>query len=272
MANAAPVTGNFDIGRVFSRTFSLIGGHWQVLVPIAIGVAVISALMSGWLMTSMIAAIEPGTNGGPGAEARALGIFTSPAYWGTIIVSFLLNSFSVSAMLSALLNRSDGGIAGAMGAGLQVMLPMLGLTILWALGFGLGWVLLVVPGLILLTMWSVSAPALVAERTGVIAAFGRSRALTKGFRWSIFATLVLFGVVYFILVFMVGGGSGVALGMAAQTGSMPDATSVITQTVISGGLGTLFTIIMNAFLAALYLEVLNAKEGEGSDQLADVFS
>jgi hypothetical protein len=52
-------------------------------------------------------------------------------------------------------------------------------------------VLLIVPGLILLTFWSVVAPVTVIERPGVFAAFGRSRELVRGSGWPVFATVVL---------------------------------------------------------------------------------
>lgn len=57
-----------------------------------------------------------------------------------------------------------------------IVLPLIGLSILLAIGVGIGFILIIVPGLFLMTIWSVAAPSLVIERHGVFAAFGRSRA------------------------------------------------------------------------------------------------
>ena len=46
-----------------------------------------------------------------------------------------------------------------------------------------GFVFLIVPGLILLVIWSVVAPVMVLERPGIFAAFGRSRQLVHGNGW-----------------------------------------------------------------------------------------
>lgn len=46
--------------------------------------------------------------------------------------------------------------------------------------------LLIVPGLILLTIWAVIAPVIVVERSGVIDAFRRSRELVRGNGWPTF--------------------------------------------------------------------------------------
>ena len=122
-----------------------------------------------------------------------------------------------------------------------------------------------IPALILLTMWSASAPALVAEGIGPIAAFGRSRALTKGFRWPVFGALVIFGIMYFALSIALQGGS--TTGMLTLYGSSPVAALAL-ATLVS----TVMGILNAAFLAGLYGELRDAKEGGSNSQLADVFA
>ena len=65
------------------------------------------------------------------------------------------------------------------------ILPLIGFGILFGIGVAIGFVLLIVPGLILLTFWSVGAPAIVVERLGAIDAFGRSWHLVRGDAWSV---------------------------------------------------------------------------------------
>lgn len=63
--------------------------------------------------------------------------------------------------------------------------------ILATLGIVLGLILLIVPGLVLLTFWILLIPALVLEERGVIESFGRSRELVRGHGWQVFGTIVL---------------------------------------------------------------------------------
>lgn len=63
--------------------------------------------------------------------------------------------------------------------------------LLAAVLIGIGLVLLVVPGLVLLTFWLLIVPAIMLERTGVIRSFGRSYELVRGHGWSVFGVIVL---------------------------------------------------------------------------------
>jgi hypothetical protein len=63
--------------------------------------------------------------------------------------------------------------------------------LLAVLGVGIGFLLLVVPGLVLWTWWLVIVPVIMLERSGVLAAFGRSRRLVRGHGWSVFGVLIL---------------------------------------------------------------------------------
>ena len=70
--------------------------------------------------------------------------------------------------------------------------------ILAALGITVGFILLIVPGLFLLTIWSLIIPVIVLEGTRTMDSFGRSRELTRGNRWGVFGrilvTLLIVGV------------------------------------------------------------------------------
>lgn len=98
--------------------------------------------------------------------------------------------------------RRDSSVGDLMRSVLPVLGPLLGAGILAGLGIGAGFFLLIVPGLILLTMWAVIAPAIVVERRGVFDAFGRSRQLVKGQGWPVFWTVVFAYLIAIVATFV----------------------------------------------------------------------
>jgi hypothetical protein len=72
-----------------------------------------------------------------------------------------------------------------------VVLPLIGLAIIAGIAIAIGFVLIIIPGLILLTWWAVAPPALVIERAGVFGSLGRSRELVRGNGWNVFGTILL---------------------------------------------------------------------------------
>jgi hypothetical protein len=74
------------------------------------------------------------------------------------------------------------------------IVPLLVAGLLAGICIALGFVLLIVPGLILLTIWAVIAPVIVIEQTGALDAFGRSRALVRGHGWTVFGIVFVAGL------------------------------------------------------------------------------
>jgi hypothetical protein len=117
--------------------------------------------------------------------------------------------------------------------------------ILAGIAIAIGFVLIIVPGLILLTIWSVIAPSIVVEDRGVIEAFGRSRELVRGNGWNVFGAIVL----AFLIVFAVG------LVASIIGASIGDAGRVILQTIAN---------VLTAPVAALVSSILFFDLGGGS--------
>jgi hypothetical protein len=105
--------------------------------------------------------------------------------------------------------RRDHSVADLLRSVEPVLLPLMGVSVLYAIGVAIGFVLLIIPGLILLVMWSVVAPVTVVERPGVLAAFARSRELVRGNGWAVFGVIVLLGLAVVVV--------SVAAGLAAAS-------------------------------------------------------
>jgi hypothetical protein len=96
---------------------------------------------------------------------------------------------------------------------MPVLVPLLVAGILAGLAIGIGFVLLIAPGLYLATIWAVIAPAIVIERTGATAAFGRSRELVRGNGWTVLGVVVVAGLVSAAAGLILGGiGAAIASG------------------------------------------------------------
>ena len=87
--------------------------------------------------------------------------------------------------------RADRSVAETYAA-VQPRLPAVVVAgVLAAFGIGIGFVLLIVPGLFLLTIWSMLIPVIVIERRHASEAFSRSREIVRGHGWSVFGLVVV---------------------------------------------------------------------------------
>jgi uncharacterized membrane protein len=111
-------------------------------------------------------------------------------------------------------------------------------------GIVIGFVLLIVPGLILITIWSVAAPVVVLERPGVFAALARSRELVRGNGWQVFGVILVLDILVVIV------GSGIELG-ADSAGSGVGIVARVIVGVLSAPLSALAA-------AVLYFELRGA--------------
>lgn len=273
----------FSIGRVFSRAFALIRDTIPSVGLFILMLLAIEAVVGLLVQPLMIENLK-GLIGDPaaaeGGMGPALAIFGSAWYWATILVSFAAMGMAWAGGVHGLLQHAWKGSATmpeCFQAGFAGLLPVLGLIILWWLGVWLGSVFFLVPAAILASMWAVALPAQVGEGLGVFAALGRSRALTRGHRLSIFGVLVLLIVCYYVLMIALAG-SMMGLGAMFGAGTMLDGAALdkLAQTsmwmiLASVPLGWISGMLLKAIVVSLYLETVLVKEGGRTEGLTEVF-
>src|SRR4051794_16110126 len=171
-----------DVGTVFERIFDVYKSQAGLLLPAALILFVPVAIVNGLIAT----------NGGilSGVLAGVIGTVATFWYQGMV----------VEATEDILDGRRDHTIGSLFASVAPVLLPLIGAGILAAIAIGIGFILIIVPGLILLTIWAVLAPAIVVEKRRVFEAFGRSRELVRGSGWQVFGVIV----VLFVLQLVVG--------------------------------------------------------------------
>jgi hypothetical protein len=158
---------------VLSEAWGLYKQHWRHLLTIAFVVYVAVALVALVLV----------------------GLLT---WFGAILASIisLVATFWVQgALVKAVDDVRDGRADLSLGETFKHVQPQLPAIIvagiLAGLGIALGLLLLIVPGLVLLTWWILIIPVIVLEQRRAGEAFSRSRELVRGHGWGVFGVIVL---------------------------------------------------------------------------------
>jgi hypothetical protein len=114
-----------------------------------------------------------------------------------IIAAFLLQATLVKAVQDVRDGRVDMSLGETVRAATPYLWAVTGASILAGIAITIGLILVIVPGLYLITIWAVIVPVIVLEQSGALASFGRSQQLVRGRGWHVFGTLVL---VFIILI------------------------------------------------------------------------
>lgn len=255
-ASAGPVAGGrFDLGRVISRTFASIRDNALVFLIAAVVLVGLPSLLSVLGQAALM-------------QSEYMGAAFSFVAIGTILYVIGLCMLQ-GAVVKAAVNGFNGKkteVGDAFGAGLRVFFPLLGLAIVTALGIFLGFLLLIVPGVILWVLWSVAAPAVVVEKRGVLEALQRSRDLTRGYRWPVFGLMVI----YILLNWVVGAAVG-GLSLALGGGLMGGGYSLVANLISGPVINVLSGVVASAGVASLYYELRSVKEGAAPEMVASIF-
>lgn len=167
-----------SVGETLRETFSIYRDQAGVLLPVAfwlfLGVAILEAVIGESIAILAVALL-------------------------TLALVFLYQGMVVGLVRDVRDGRRDNSIGELVRSVLPVLMPLIGAGLLTAIGIFFGFILLVVPGVYLLTIWAVTAPVIVVERRGVFDALGRSRQLVRGNGWP-----VLGAVLVAILIGLVG--------------------------------------------------------------------
>ncbi|HXR61277.1 MAG TPA: hypothetical protein VN732_08130 [Solirubrobacterales bacterium] len=160
-----------SVGETLSEVFGIYRGHAGVLLPVAFWLFLVVAVVNGLTEGDL------------------------SLVWIGLVVGLAVGTLYQGMVVTLVQDIQDGRRDYSVGELMRSAAPVLGVLIvagvLAGIGIGVGFVLLVVPGLFLATIWAVIAPAIVVERRGVLDAFGRSRQLVKGQGWPVLGTLVV---------------------------------------------------------------------------------
>jgi hypothetical protein len=243
----------FRIGGILSQSLSVLR---QKFVPFMLvsAVAQLPGLFWGQSFAGM-------TRSGVGPESS-----------GTIMVLGLLNLLLTLFSQATVIHSAFAFISGDsinLRVSLEVGGRRLGQVLLLSIyqGFAIVFAsfLLLVPGIIVLTMWFVAMPVCVIERLRPIQSLTRSAQLTKGHRWKLFGLIIAFVICAIILVVVFDGVVGGVAAVLALGWMKPAlaASHFVGNTVFGA-----FSAVLGAMI---YYNLRVARDGVDSDKIAAVF-
>jgi Membrane domain of glycerophosphoryl diester phosphodiesterase len=215
---------------VIGDSWELYKKHWRHLAPIALVVYIVLGVVAALLAVVF-------DNWLAGLLSAMIGI----------IGAFWLQGALVKAVADVRDGRADMSIQDTFRSAWPHVPAVAVAGILAGLGIALGLLLLIVPGLVLMTWWVVIIPAIILEDKSASESFSRSRELVRGYGWNVFGVIVLT-----ILLLIVA-----SIVIALILSPLDDWLQELLSDIISG---TLIAPFIAVTWTLLYFRLRNAKE------------
>jgi hypothetical protein len=246
VAAAHLAEGDFRVGSIFRRTASVLSRRFLAFFIVSL------IANSPTLLLARMLTVEPTD------LDQSLSVLGSAVLGlvGLIVLSTLGEAVIMHAAFQDV-RRRPVRLAESLNVGLRRFLPIVGFAFVAFFLIWLGLILLIIPGLILYTMWFVGLPACVIERLGPWTSLRRSRELTKGHRWK------LFGLALLLIVTSLGG-SLIQFGLI---GVASPVFGLVGRLIWKGIWGAVATVV----IAVTYHDLRIAKEGGDIEQIGVVF-
>jgi uncharacterized membrane protein len=251
--------GAISIGRVVNETYRALQRNAAVIWPLAVILVVIPQFLVNLI------------------QARAVVGGTMSVDQGAVLLTGILAlfaglsgmAFQIAAIYCVVedMHGRRATIGGALSATASRYLAVFAIGILSGIGIAIGFVALVVPGMMLAIRWIVAVPVRVAERPGISAALGRSAVLTKGSRWTIFGLVLVFWLAILVASMVIG---GVLVGLM-WLGHVPFSQRWPLGLVTSVEAAVMYAAIACG-VAVIYSELRRVREGGDAVQTAAVFA
>ncbi len=211
------------------EAWNLYKAHWRHLLSISFVVYLAVALI-GVVLVALLTWV--------GAILAAL---------ISLIGIFWLQAALVKAVDDIRDGRADLSLSQTFEAARAHLTPVIVAGIIATIGIGIGFVLLIIPGLVLLTFWCVIIPTIVLEGKSAGESFGRSFDLVRGYFWRVLGVIVLTILIYI----------GFAIVLSLVLSPLADWLRSFVSTIVSGTLTAPFFALV---LTVLYFRLSAAAQ------------
>jgi hypothetical protein len=226
-----------SIGELFNGALSLYGAHWQTLIPVALVPSVVMALLA-----PLTPAVE-GPNAFMGSSA--------PLLISISLIAIILTILSIAAMVYAVADPARyRNFMDAYKASAPIFLPLIWVMILTALAVFVGFILLIIPGIIAMVWLSFAQYTVVLEGKRGIEALKASKAYVTGRWFSVFGRLIVMWIVVGVISVAVS---------AVISSLVPDKALSEGVSTLVGAFFTPFTV---AYMYLLYRDLSAAPVAE----------
>jgi hypothetical protein len=236
----------FTVGQVLSKSFDAFGQNFPFMLIIAV-LAVLPGFFIQLFPNSLVMVW--------------LGLL------GNLLMYLALQGVVVYGVFQHLTGRK-----AVFGESLAVALGRLGnlliVSVVVFLLTAVGYLMLVIPGLIIQLMFWVAVPVVVVERGDLSQALRRSKDLTVGYRGRIFAVLFILGVIGLVLGLIQGVILAMLLDTTSGSGTLGHALTVLPVNVVFQGL---VTALGSVVVTVGYYTLRHEVEGVATEDLASVF-
>ena len=187
---------------------------------------------------------------GAGIIAALLGLAGNIGLFLGWIVSVVAAFLVQAALVKAVQDVRDGQVDLNLGETVSAVLPFLGTviiaSILAGIGIAIGLALIIVPGLILLTFWSLIVPSIVIGGEGVFGSFRKSWRTVRGYAWHVFGTYVLVFLILIVFDIVI----GLILLPLHSLAARNAISSIVSGTLVAPFLALVVTLIYYRLTAA----------------------
>ncbi|RIJ77786.1 hypothetical protein D1871_05310 [Nakamurella silvestris] len=249
------------IGEIFGAAIALVRRNAAILCGLSLIVGIISSgavlaflanrpdldvYLTGSWSTDMV---ESGTISFPAVVFWPLAIGLLVPLIGTTVVSALATVFATEMAIGKV--PTGAAVRQRLAGRWWVIFAV---AILGGLIIGIGFVLIIVPGLIALGMLSLAGPVAVIEGGRPIAALRRSIRLSRPVMWRIVGVVLLSGLITTVVGMVI---SGIIGGL----NSNQDWTSIVVTEIVVALVGAVMTPWSAAVIAVLYIDTRMRTEG-----------
>lgn len=214
---------------VISEAWNLYKAHWRHLLSISFIVYLAVAII-GVVLVAVLTWL-----------GAILAVLVS------LVALFWLQAALVKAVEDVRDGRADLSVGATFEAARAHLAAVLVAGVLAAIGIAIGFVLLIIPGLVLLTFWCVIVPTIVIEGKSAGESFGRSFELVKGHFWRVLGVIVLAVLIYF----------GFEIVLSLVLSPLADWLKNFVSTIVSGTLTAPFFALV---LTVLYFRLSAAQQ------------
>jgi hypothetical protein len=169
----------------------------------------------------------------------------------TIVALFLLTAALVKAVQDVRDGTVNLSVAQTFSSAVPFIGPVAVASILAGIAIAIGLAIIIIPGLFLLTIWSMIIPAIVLGGAGAFASFGRSWQLVRGHFWNVFGIMIVVYLIQFAV--------GLVLGLIF--GALPHLLGSFLSSVISG---TLIAPFIAVVITLMYFRLSAVAVGSGA--------